>query len=180
MNTSRKEKIMNKPNNNKTAVRIAGSLVLVCMLVMGSTGSLRAQSDQRASARTLEGTWWITVTLYDCVTGTEQPPFVSLLAFAHGGTMSETTGNPAFQPGQRTSGYGTWARASGGTYTSTDEAFILFTAGPFTQGTQRINHSITVSHGGNEFNDEATVQFFDTNGNLLFSGCARVVGTRLD
>ena len=104
---------------------------------------------------------------------------MSLLAFAKGGTMSETTANAAFQPGQRTSGYGTWEHAPGGTYNSTDVAFILFTAGPFTQGTQRINHSITVLPGGDQFNDEATVQFFDTNGNLIASGCARAVGTRL-
>jgi hypothetical protein len=93
--------------------------------------------------------------------------------------MSETTASPAFQPGQRTSGYGIWSQASDGSYTSTDDAFILFTAGPFTQGTQRINHSITVSDDGNQFNDEATVQFSDTHGTLQVSGCARAVGNRL-
>ncbi len=93
--------------------------------------------------------------------------------------MSETAANPAFAPGQRTSGYGTWTREPGGTYSSIDVAFIVFTAGPFQRGTQRLDHSITVSPDGNQFNDEATVQFFDTNGNLLSSGCARAVGTRL-
>ena len=170
---------MNKPNSKKTAFGIVASLALLCVPVMGAGDSLRGQSDRAETARTLEGTWWVTVTLYDCITHQERPPFVSLLAFAKGGTMSETTANAAFQPGQRTSGYGTWEHAPGGTYNSTDVAFILFTAGPFAQGTQRINHSITVSPGGDGFNDEATVQFFDTNGNLIASGCARAVGTRL-
>jgi hypothetical protein len=170
---------MNKRNINKKTFGSACSLVLVSILLMGSTVSLQAQSNRSASAQSLRGTWWVTVTLVDCTTGDPGPSFVSLLTFAQGGTMSETTANPAFQPGQRTSGYGTWARQPGGAYSSIDEAFILFTAGPFQQGTQRINHSITVSPHGDEFNDEAIVQFFDTNGNVVASGCARAVGARL-
>lgn len=172
---------MNKRNSKKKAFGIAASLALLCGSLVGSTNNLYGQPERSAvSTSRLQGTWWVTVTLYDCNTGSEQPPFVSLLAFARGGTMSETTNNPVFQPGQRSSGYGTWAHVSDNVYTSTDEAFILFTAGPFIRGTQRINHSITVERGGDEFNDEATVQLFDINGNLLASGCARAVGTRLE
>jgi len=162
-----------------TMARIAACLMLACVLVLGLTGRLQSQVKPSASPKGLEGTWWVSVTQYDCTTGETRPPFVSLLAFARGGTMSETTANPAFQPGQRTSGYGTWEQTRNGRYTSIDDAFILFTAGPFTQGTMRINHSIRVSDHGDHFNDEATVQFFDTNGALLVSGCARAVGTRL-
>lgn len=158
---------------------IAASLPLLCLLVLASAPSLQAQSNQSASPKALEGAWWVAVTQYDCATGATRPSFVSLLAFARGGTMSETTANPAFQPGQRSSGYGVWAQASNGGYTSIDDAYILFTAGPFTRGTQRINHSIVVADDGDHFNDEATVQFFDSNGVLLVSGCARAVGTRM-
>ncbi len=175
---SRKEK-MNKRNSKKKAFGIATSLALLCAALVGST-NLYGQPERLAEPTSrLQGTWWVTITLYDCNTGDEQPPFVSLLAFVRDGTMSETTGNPIFQPGQRSSGYGTWAHVSDNVFTSTDEAFVLFTAGPFTRGTQRINHSITVGRGGDEFNDEATVQFFDSNGSLIASGCARAVGTRL-
>jgi hypothetical protein len=169
---------MAKTAQRFSMVGIAGALLLACLLVLGTRGSLRAQSNQSTSPKGLEGTWWVTVTQYDCTTGATRPSFVSLVAFARGGTMSETTGNPAFQPGQRTSGYGTWAPASNGAYTSIDDAFILFTAGPFTRGTQRINHTITVSNDGDHFNDEGTVEFFDANGALLVSGCARAVGAR--
>ena len=167
---------MDKLNINAKAFGIAA---LAYILVLGSSGSLQAQRNGPASDRGLQGTWWVTVTLYDCITHQERPPFVSLLAFAQGGTMTETTANAAFQVGQRSTGFGTWAHLTDRTYTSIDDAFILFTAGPFTQGTQRIDHSITVSLHGNQFNDDATVQFFDTNGNLIGTGCARAAGTRL-
>jgi len=156
-----------------------GYLMLACVFVLLSGHSLYAQSEQSSPRGSLAGAWWVNVTLYNCKTGAKNPPFASLLAFARGGTMSETTANPAFQPGQRTSGYGTWSHASGGSYESTDEAFILFTGGPFTQGTQKINHSITVADDGDHFNDDATVRFLDIHGKLLGSGCARAVGTRL-
>lgn len=160
------------------ALRSIRALVFGSLLVMTTAHCLHAQSEQSSTG--LDGTWWVQVTQYDCVNpDVTRPPFVSLLAFARGGTMSEATANPAFQAGQRTSGYGTWKQMPGGSYTSIDLAFILFTGGPFTQGTQRINHSITLADDGNHFNDVATVQFFDIHGTLLVSGCARAVGTRL-
>ncbi|HEV2278407.1 MAG TPA: hypothetical protein VGS02_09540 [Acidobacteriaceae bacterium] len=155
----------------------AAFLILGCFMFLALQPALHAQSEASESPDSLQGTWWVTVTQYDCATGAARPSFTSLLAFARGGTMSETTGNPAFQPGQRTSGYGTWSSTEDDTYTSTDESFIVFSAGPFMQGTQRINHSIRVD--GNQLSDKATVQFFDTEGRLLVSGCARATGTRL-
>lgn len=147
------------------------------LLLLGSGTAMHAQSAESADG--LNGTWWATVVQYDCASGAMRPPFTSLLAFARGGTMSETTGNPAFQPGQRTSGYGTWSKGDDDTYSSVDEAFIVFSAGPFTQGTQRINHSITLTDE-NHFSDTATVQFYDTHGTLLVSGCARASGVRVE
>lgn len=157
----------------RTLVHVFGAL-----LAMTPAYSLHAQSEQASTG--LVGTWWVQVTQYDCANpSVTRPPFVSLLAFARGGTMSETTANAALQPGQRSSGYGTWEQMPDGSYSSVDLAFILFTGGLFTQGTQRINHSIALADDGNQFSDVATVQFFDTHGTLLVSGCARAVGTRL-
>lgn len=169
---------MTKPSVRGTLRRIAVP-VFSSLLVMTTAPCLHAQSEQAGTG--LQGTWWVQVTQYDCAhPDVTRPPFVSLLTFARGGTMSETTANAALQPGQRTSGYGTWQQQPSGGYTSTDLAFILFTGGPFTQGTQRINHSIALADDGNQFSDVATVQFFDVRGTLLVSGCARAVGTRLN
>lgn len=75
--------------------------------------------------RSLEGTWRVQVTLVDCATGAERAPFWTLLTFARGGTMTDTTANQGF-PGARTPGHGTWGRTRRGAYVAATEAFILF------------------------------------------------------
>jgi len=95
----KRRRVMPRTIKHLTMARIAACLMLACVLVLGLTGRLQSQVKPSASPKGLEGTWWVSVTQYDCTTGATRPPFVSLLAFARGGTMSETTANPAFQPG---------------------------------------------------------------------------------
>ena len=143
------------------------------------TPLLNAQPDESAFHHSLEGAWWVTVTLYNCSTGVKRPPFSSMLLFSRGGTLTETTSNPGFLPGQRSIGVGTWDRDEHGTYSAIDVAYIQFTGGAFTQGTQKLTHSITLDHDADSFADEATVQFFDSTGAVLMSGCASATATRL-
>ena len=98
----------------RTRSRIATTLAVAALLAssLANTPPVRAQSSQSASARSLEGAWWVTVTLYNCATGAKRPPFSSILLFSRGGTVIETTSNPAFLPGQRSIGVGTWARTT--------------------------------------------------------------------
>lgn len=151
--------------------------VIVGLSLIAST-PVHAQSEQSASARSLEGAWWVTVTLYDCATGAKRPPFTSMLLFSRGGTLSETTANPGFLPGQRSTGFGTWAQSGDGTYVASDIAFIVFTGGPFQQGTQRLAHSISLSDA-DHFSDKAVVQFFNASGALIMQGCASASAARL-
>jgi hypothetical protein len=144
-----------------------------------ATPALRAQSAESASSHSLEGAWWVTVTLYNCATGTKRPPFSSMLLFSRGGTVTETTSNPAFLASQRSVGFGVWRKADNGTYTASDVAYILFSGGPFTAGTQKLIHTIILDNDADSFTDDATVQFFDTTGALLNSGCATATAVRL-
>jgi hypothetical protein len=130
----------------------------------------------------IEGTWRVTVTQKVCATGAQNGlPFQSLLTFARGGTMTGTTANAAFLPGQRSGDYGVWRPAAGHSYNATEEAFVLFSAGAFAQGSQVISHSISLTNDGNGFEDLASIQFYDVNGNPLLPvpGCATAVGQRL-
>jgi hypothetical protein len=125
----------------------------------------------------LSGTWKVQVSLQNCITHAPLgPPFLSILAFTGNGTMSGTTQNPAFAPGQRTSDYGVWKRTGRSTFTAASEAYILFPAGPFVRGTQRIAQNISVQN--NAFVSVATVQFFDVTGTTVISGCAVATATR--
>jgi hypothetical protein len=95
--------------------------------------------------------------------------------------MTGTTTNPAFLPGQRSGDYGIWSPTPGHGFTASEEAFINFAGGSFSQGSQVINHSITLTRHGNEFNDDASTQFYDVNRNALSPtpSCATAVGQRL-
>ena len=182
-----------KPRKTLLSASLAGVLTLagVCLAGSGETAFARqgGQSDDTLAAdngrhnyASIEGTWRVTVTQKVCSTGTPiGPPFQSLLTFAQGGTMTGTTANSAFLPGQRTGDYGIWTPGPGHTVTATEEAFIIFGGGFFTQGSQVIDHSITLTKRGNEFSDEASVQFYDVNRNPLSPGpgCASAVGQRL-
>ena len=118
----------------------------------------RAVVSTAADDRGIEGTWRVTVTQRVCATGAQIGlPFHSLLTFVRGGTMGGTTANPGFQPGQRSSDFGVWSQTGSHAYSAIDEAFLIFSGGPFTQGSQIISHSISLTNGGNGFNDVALV-----------------------
>ena len=161
----------------RVAAALAAFSFLASSLVV--TPLLNAQTDESASRHSLEGAWWVTVTLYNCSTGAKRPPFSSMLLFSRGGTLTETTSNPGFLPGQRSVGFGTWSRSEHQTYSASDVAYIQFTGNGFTQGTQKLIHSITLDRDADSFTDEATVQFSDSTGAVLMSGCASATGTRL-
>ena len=95
--------------------------------------------------------------------------------------MLGTTSNPAFLPGQRSTEFGAWKQTGAQAYSAVDEAFIIFGGGLFTQGSQVLRHSITLTDGGSGFTDDASIQFYDVGGNPLLPmpGCASAVGQRL-
>lgn len=167
---------------------MASVLTLAGVLFLSTGRSAGAQMVQSPEARAadntrrIEGTWRVTVTQIVCATGAPIGlPFQSLLTFARGGTLSGTTASTSFQPGQRSSDFGVWSQTGGHDYSAVSEAFIIFSAGFFTQGSQIISQSIRLTNGGNGFDDVASVQFYDVNGNPLLPapGCATAVGQRL-
>jgi hypothetical protein len=153
------------------------------------TGTAFAQ-DGDWDGHSLQGTWRVQVTQYNCATGAAVPSFWSLLSFHRGGTESETTSNPALQPGQRTSSYGFWKPAREADFCSADreadyfsatEAFILSdspTNPPgLKKGAQKIMQCITMK-GDDSWTSNATVTFFNNDGTTT-TGCAKAAGTRL-
>jgi hypothetical protein len=159
-------------------------LLLAGIGILGTGLIARTQSSQSGSEKGLEGTWRVQVSTTDCATGLQGASFAALLSFAQGGTLTGTTTSPVFQPGQRTSDYGTWGRGDAHTYKAVSDAFILFNSAPnppvpgFQRGTQRIMQSIQVND--NQLTSVASTQFFDLTGNLLMTGCATATGQRFN
>ena len=120
----------------------------------------------------LIGTWRVTVTQANCSTGATLGQFQSILTFNDGGTMAEDTTNPAFGPGQRGAGQGTWKYAGHESYTAKSIAFINYStanpnppaAPPFKAGTQTIAQPIQFKDNPDAWTSTATVQFANSTG----------------
>jgi hypothetical protein len=135
------------------------------------------QEKSEEQGRKLEGTWRVQVTIRICQTGAEIRTFPSLVTFAQGGTMTETTS--AASPALRGPGHGVWEHSRGRTYTSVMEAFTFNPAGVWT-GTQRVTQTVELNHRSDEFEANASSEVFDVNGVLLMTGCSTAVGRRLE
>lgn len=159
-------------------VRSTRAAALALVVALALPAAVAAQSE--ASAAGMVGTWRVQVSAVNCSTGqTMGPSFASMLTFARGGTLTGTTRNPAFQPGQRSSDFGVWQQTGSNTYSADSEAFLLFNSSApplFQAGTQKIIQSITLN--GNSFESVAITRFYDTAGNIVSSGCAHAVATR--
>ena len=126
----------------------------------------------------LEGTWLVQVTIRDCQTSAELgPPFVSLLSFARGGTLTETTSR--FSPARRGPAHGLWERTGPNTYRAVSYAFLYSAEGAWT-GTQKLTQTIVIGDDQNEFQVEASNETTDPNGNVVMTGCATAIGHRLE
>ena len=153
--------------------RGTAALVLAGMLVLGSGLTAWAQSEDAG----LQGTWRLQVTVRDCQTGQALRTFPALFAFAKGGTLTVTTAGQL--PSLSTPGLGVWRHRDGHTYSAVSEAFVFSPAGAWTQ-THRLTRVIEIGNDANEFTDTVALQIFDTNGNLIVTGCGTSVASRFE
>jgi hypothetical protein len=150
----------------------AGILVLASGLLIA-----RAQSEDAGPHTGLEGTWRVQVTIRDCHTGVALRTFPALFTFAKGGTLSVTTAGQL--PALSTTGFGVWRHTDGHAYSAVSEAFVFSTAGVWTQ-THRLTRAIEIGNDEDKFTDTVALQIFDTNGNVIVTGCATSVGSRFE
>ena len=154
------------------------ALALTVVLMVAPRTIANAQSQHAASGGGLEGTWRVEVTLRDCNTGAALgSPFRSLLSFARGGTMTETTAR--FSPAVRGPGHGIWQQVQGSTFSSTLEAFLYNPSGVWIEW-QRLTQTIEIGDDPHTWTANAHNEIFDTNDNLLVSGCSTAVGHRME
>ena len=151
--------------------------VLAGMLFLGSGLTARAQSEGDNSQRGLEGAWRLQLTVRDCNTGQALRTFPAVFTFAKGGTATLITAGQL--PSLATTGLGAWRHAQGHNYSAVTDAFVFSPAGVWIQ-THRLTRVIAIGNDANEFTDTVALQIFDTNGNLIVTGCATSVATRFE
>lgn len=138
---------------------------------------MQESSERSARARELEGTWRVQVTFRNCQTGDPIITFPSLLSYARGGVMVETTSG--ISPALRYPGQGVWRHKGGRRYAA---AFMFFRFNPDGSfaGTQKITQDIKLSRDGNELEITATFEVLDTSGTVIGTGCVTTTGTRFE
>jgi len=165
-------------------VRGAVTLAMCVALGLSGVGAARAQQSA-AEARTVQGVWYVQVTIRDCTTGVAlAPPVNSLVTFAAGGTLHESVGGGGFAPGQRSDGHGTWMHNGGHTYDQRFVAMINFAtpAGPgpgFETGWMKVQHTVTMIDA-DHIESAGTNTFYRLNGDVYRTGCSTAIGRRFE
>ena len=184
------------PSRTLKSLRALATLAVLSAAITAASsrpanaGDRREQSQDygaSVSNRTLEGTWWVQVTLTDCASRMPLASFSALLTFARGGTMTGTTTNAAFAIGQRSPDHGVWFRARAPhTFRASSVAMVLFTTVPkfpvtpgFQAGSQRLDQTIAVTDP-DHFTSNAVTRFFDAAGQEYRQGCATAAGARFE
>ncbi len=161
--------------------KVSAVLAVGAVMLLGvRRGAAAHPADWDSDAHSLKGTWTVTVTQQACPNGPSiGTPFQSLLTFNEGGTMTETTANPAVFPAVRGPAHGVWSHTGWHTYSADMKALITLN-GALVK-TQEISQTIEIGDDPDQFTtSQVSVQFRDPAGNLLVSGCASAVGQRFE
>jgi hypothetical protein len=153
-------------------------IVLALTATTSPVWSQDKQALQSPTAHTLHGTWRVTGTVVDCITGQDIFSFPRIETFHQGGTYTGYGVPPGSDPGQGTE-YGVWQREPGSqNYLVRVVAYSYTPEGDF-DGRVEATDTLHLT-SANSFEYSATIQFFDADGNLVFTGCFRATGTRFE
>ena len=165
-------------NNSFSRISTAAThMMILCGLLALGVSAMAQSNDAQSQAGRLQGTWRVQVTVRDCQTGAALRTFPALSTFAKGGTLTVVTAGQF--PALATTGLGVWRHTGGDTYSAVSESFVFSPTGAWTQ-THRLTRAIEIGNDADEFNDTVTLQIFDTNGNLIVTGCATSVAHRFE
>jgi S-methylmethionine-dependent homocysteine/selenocysteine methylase len=156
--------------------------IVAIALALGVSTSLVSSQDRQPrqlpiATPTIEGVWQVTRMGVDCNDPNQtRPPFPALMTFYRDGTLTAYANPPGTGP-LDTPEAGVWQREPGPhNYSFHDISYIYDENGAFAgSGVVTANLHLT---SASSFEYSATIQFFDADGNLVFSGCGRATGTR--
>lgn len=169
---------------------------LGAVLAVAFTATLQAGGRDDGGDARLAGAWTLQVTLRNCETNAPMGSFASIVTFHRGGTLTESTGSLAFEPGQRSEGHGTWTRLGRNTFSQHVIGLLRFESLPNLPGTPQFDPSKPISPGfkagwqtvehrvrltsGDSFESAGATTFFDANGQPYRPGCSTAVGHRFE
>ena len=125
----------------------------------------------------IEGVWRVTRHGVNCQTGTQVNAFPALMTFHKDGTIASDAVGPGSTAAEGTAEHGVWQREPGSQrYSFRILSYGWDDTGAF-EGSAEITGQLQVTNR-NDLSYSASIQFFDPNGGLLFTGCGSATGTR--
>ena len=181
----------------KSGFQNAGIAAVAAAVLLVSSGAVAlAHSGTSHDRKSLEGAWFVRVTLRACDTNASLGSFLSVVSFHDGGTISETTTSPAFAIGQRSPGHGVWEFEGDRTYSQRMVGLINFDTPPNLPGTPGFNPALPVTPGffagwsvvmhtleltdADHATSSGTNAFYKADGTLYRTGCSTAVATRFE
>jgi hypothetical protein len=156
-------------------------IAVIVLALTATTSPVWSQDRQplpSPTAHTLHGTWRVTRTAVDCITGQDILSFPAIMTFNQGGTYTGYGVPPGGDPGQGTE-YGVWQREPGSHNYSNRAVFYSYTAEGDFDGRGEATEAIQLTTA-DSFTGTGTVQIFDADGNLIVTICATSTGTRFE
>ena len=156
-------------------------IAVIVLALTATTSPVWSQDRQplpSPTAHTLHGTWRVTRTAVDCITGQDILSFPAIMTFNQGGTYTGYGVPPGSDPGQGTE-YGVWQREPGSqNYLVRVVAYSYTAEGDF-DGRVEATDTLHLT-SANSFESSNIIQIFDADGNLVFTACGRADGTRFE
>lgn len=166
----------------------AGSLAVLLALQAGvvraqsisdDPGSKSGAASENKKSKDLQGSWLVTVTPPGGA-----PPFQALVTFdAGGGVVGSAQGDVLLQappgvPPVATAAHGAWEQTAKREFLFTFRQ-IFYGADGSSQGGAKIRSAVTLNESGDEWSGQLKVEYFDTYGNVVFSGEGTMQATRI-
>ena len=154
-------------------MRSTKQLLVIIAALTATTSLVSAETQQSSGSQSLVGTWQVLRHGVDCVTGERLgPDFPALMTFNQGGTLNAYAIPPnGTTPALTSPEYGVFNREPGaGNFSFRDVSYSYDSDGAFT-GSSILTATGQLASDGRSFTYDATIAFFDTEGNLLFTIC---------
>ncbi|MCA1622774.1 MAG: hypothetical protein LC778_03075 [Acidobacteria bacterium] len=173
----------------KTLLKTIGAAALAILMLavsaqifvsaQGRINNLSVQEDlsQSGGARTLEGSWSVQTTVYNCQTGATLQTFPKMNTFMQGGTMQEFSAGGSFLRGPA---HGVWYHERGQSYSYALQ-FFRFNADGTYAGLTRARWQVNLDLTGNSYTaNTATIEIINPAGVVVNRLCATETATRFE
>lgn len=157
---------------------IAVALAAISFLPIGPAFAQNGPDPQaNVPTNKLVGLWDVQVSLASCNGGPAFASFLAMHKFERGGTGQVV---PATNPAALSAHTMIWEPESRDEYRQAVKFYRFDPPTGTLLGWTVVTNEITVNAAGTEFVATGVARFYDTSGNLLFSNCPSLIGTRFN